>query len=41
MNLKSKKNTRKELAEKSIDGGAQLVTPAITAVGGFATENGT
>ncbi|PTP77864.1 BamA/TamA family outer membrane protein [Vibrio splendidus] len=35
------KNTRKQLAEKSIDGGAQLLTPAITAVGGFATENGT
>jgi len=35
------KNTRKELAEKSIDGGAQLLTPAITAIGGFATENGT
>ena len=35
------KNTRKKLAEKSIDGGAQLLTPAITAIGGFATENGT
>ena len=32
---------RKALAEKSLDGGAQLLTPAITAVGGFATENGT
>lgn len=32
---------RKQLAAQSLDGGAQLLTPAITAVGGFATENGT
>lgn len=32
---------RRKLAETSLDGGAQLLTPAITAVGGFATENGT
>ncbi|NOH80202.1 BamA/TamA family outer membrane protein [Vibrio sp. RE86] len=32
---------RKQLAEQSIDGGAQLLTPAITAAGGFVTENGT
>ena len=32
---------RKKLAAQSRDGGAQLLTPAITAVGGFATENGT
>lgn len=32
---------RKKLAAQSLDGGAQLLTPAITAVGGFATENGT
>ncbi|WP_032802838.1 BamA/TamA family outer membrane protein [Vibrio sp. HENC-03] len=32
---------RRKLAETSLNGGAQLLTPAITAVGGFATENGT
>ncbi len=32
---------RRKLAETSLDGGAQLLTPAITAIGGFATENGT
>lgn len=32
---------RKTLASQSLDGGAQLLTPAITAVGGFTTENGT
>ncbi len=32
---------RKSMAEKSVDGGAQLLTPAITVAGGFATENGT
>ena len=32
---------RRKLAGTSLDGGAQLLTPAITAAGGFATENGT
>ncbi|WP_394251861.1 glyceraldehyde-3-phosphate dehydrogenase [Vibrio profundi] len=32
---------RKKLASQSLDGGAQLLTPAITAAGGFFTENGT
>jgi hypothetical protein len=31
---------RKQLALKSIDGGAQLLTTGITAIGGFATSNG-
>lgn len=35
------KKRREELAMKSIDGGAELVTPAVTLVGGAATENGT
>lgn len=32
---------RKQLAEASIDGGAQLLTPGISVVGGGATDNGT
>ncbi|WP_072055576.1 BamA/TamA family outer membrane protein [Aliivibrio fischeri] len=32
---------RKQLAATSLDGGAQLLTPAITVAGGLATENGT
>ena len=32
---------RKQLAATSLDGGAQLLTPAITIVGGLVTENGT
>ncbi|RHW75896.1 glyceraldehyde-3-phosphate dehydrogenase [Colwellia sp. RSH04] len=32
---------RKEAALASLDGGAQLLTPSITAVGGIVTENGT
>ncbi len=35
------KLARKNMAEQSIDGGAKLLTPAITVAGGFATENGT
>lgn len=35
------KNERQRLASESLDGGAQLLTPAVTVVGGFATENGT
>ncbi|WED28904.1 BamA/TamA family outer membrane protein [Vibrio sp. DW001] len=35
------KEKRKELAAESVDGGAQLLTPAISAVGGFKTDNGT
>ncbi len=32
---------RKQLALESIDGGAQLIPPAVTVAGGAATENGT
>ena len=32
---------RKQLAATSLNGGAQLLTPAITVAGGLATENGT
>ncbi|GEA52271.1 glyceraldehyde-3-phosphate dehydrogenase [Vibrio inusitatus NBRC 102082] len=36
----AQKKKRKQLAMESLDGGAQLLTPAITAVGAFGTENG-
>ncbi|MEZ8825042.1 BamA/TamA family outer membrane protein [Vibrio sp. 10N.261.55.A7] len=35
------KEARKKLAMASIDGGANLIPPAVTVVGGGATENGT
>lgn len=35
------KEKRKALALKSVDGGAKLLTPAITLVGAIATDNGT
>lgn len=37
----AQREKRKQLASTSLDGGAQLLTPAITIAGGFATENGT
>ncbi|MDD7805554.1 MAG: BamA/TamA family outer membrane protein [Endozoicomonas sp. (ex Botrylloides leachii)] len=36
-----KKEKRKRLAMKSINGGAQLLTPSISLVGGLKTDNGT
>ncbi|MEZ8987822.1 BamA/TamA family outer membrane protein [Vibrio breoganii] len=35
------KEKRRKLAMESIDGGAQLIPPAVTVAGGAATENGT
>ncbi|MGZ9899787.1 BamA/TamA family outer membrane protein [Shewanella gaetbuli] len=37
----AEKQHRKQLAMESLDGGASLITPAITIVGGGGTENGT
>lgn len=37
----AQKKKRKELALKSLDGGAKLLTPAITVAGAFGTQNGT
>lgn len=37
----AQKNRRKELALKSLNGGAKLLTPAITVAGEFGTQNGT
>ncbi|WP_244950653.1 glyceraldehyde-3-phosphate dehydrogenase [Vibrio superstes] len=36
----AQKKKRKQLAMQSLDGGAQLLTPAITVAGAFGTENG-
>ncbi len=37
----SQKEKRKKLALESLDGGAKLLTPAITVAGAFGTQNGT
>ncbi|MBC7006174.1 BamA/TamA family outer membrane protein [Photobacterium sp. BZF1] len=37
----SEKKQRKQLAQQSLEGGAQLIPPAVTVVGAAGTENGT
>ncbi|MBY5947786.1 BamA/TamA family outer membrane protein [Photobacterium rosenbergii] len=37
----SEKQQRKQLAQQSLDGGAQLIPPAVTVVGAAGTQNGT